>query len=772
MMELSNLYLYNYNNYFNKEVKVENTLGGYGEPVATLGSTNFKPNNGISTDHIINEDFSSIQPDYLVVTDLYNSIDSRWFVTSCTRTRKDQYRLALLRDVMADFYPNVLDSTCFIERGNLPSTDDMIFNSEGVSFNQIKKGETLLYDRTGTPWLIGYLPTNSQLITEQQTVSVVADNTQVLTGGYDEVKDWADNPKRCVYSSDALFKTASDISHGGTEYSITTVTVPSYISGATASKEEGKTLDTTIRYASGSSTASIRSACLGCAEQRIFVSSNLSGLYQSAGELLPPSAGITFANKYRNAVVSDTQGNFFRVGVEEILHTEKQTYDLREINPGTYEGCLEYLEGRPEFSGHIRYNNDLPSGIQLLINIVSEYRVTLQPISVGTYHVKFSNTAYLPEDAPYYMIAMPYNRENLQLMVKIGEKGASNVLDIQVLPYCPEWRRFNEDGTLISAGDVNKNFEYIKKADGSTAGYMFYCTATNFTLDIPFNIPLKDPKIQSNCDVYRLCSPNGNGQFEFDVAMNGGVDYINVDCTYRPYDPYIHLNPNFGRMYGQDYNDFRGLILGGDFSIPMVSDRWAEYITNNKNYANIFDREIQNLKTTQRYGRLSEILSGVVGIAQGAGAGALAGSIIPGAGTAIGAAAGGVLSAAGMIGDVAINDALRAEQLSVKEDLWNMQLQNIQAIPQSVSKTGCLTYNNKLVPYVEYYTCSEAEKQALREKIYWTGMSVGRVGKVREFYNMGDKPYVQGSLIHIDINNDLQIVNRINEVLQGGVYFG
>ena len=52
----------------------------------------------------------------------------------------------------------------------------------------------------------------------------------------------------------------------------------------------------------------------------------------------------------------------------------------------------------------------------------------------------------------------------------------------------------------------------------------------------------------------------------------------------QPYQPYIHLNPNFGSLYGEDFNDARGLILGGDFSIATLSNEWKNYETQNKNY--------------------------------------------------------------------------------------------------------------------------------------------------------------------------------------------
>ena len=113
-------------------------------------------------------------------------------------------------------------------------------------------------------------------------------------------------------------------------------------------------------------------------------------------------------------------------------------------------------------------------------------------------------------------------------------------------------------------------------------------------------------KIENECDMYRLCSPNYTGVFEFNLAKNGGLDYIEVDCTYKPYNPYIKLNPNFKRLYGNDFNDQRGLICGGDFSLPQLSNSWANFQLNNKNYQLTFDREIQSMEISNRYQRVSD----------------------------------------------------------------------------------------------------------------------------------------------------------------------
>lgn len=88
------------------------------------------------------------------------------------------------------------------------------------------------------------------------------------------------------------------------------------------------------------------------------------------------------------------------------------------------------------------------------------------------------------------------------------------------------------------------------------------------------NSLIEDIKASNECDTYRLCSPNYNGVFEFSVAKNGNnVNGFHADCTYRPYNPYIYVHPNFSGLYKQNYEDARGLICGGEFSLGILNDQ-------------------------------------------------------------------------------------------------------------------------------------------------------------------------------------------------------
>ena len=211
----------------------------------------------------------------------------------------------------------------------------------------------------------------------------------------------------------------------------------------------------------------------------------------------------------------------------------------------------------------------------------------------------------------------------------------------------------------------------------------------------PVQLTATDVKISNECDMYRLCSPNYNGQFEFSLAKNGNIDYFNVDCSYRPFNPYIHVNPNFNKLYGKDFNDARGLVCGGDFSLTQITSAWANYELNNKNYQKIFDRNIQNLEVTQDVERQQQIV-GTIASALGAGisTGTTIGSISSGPlGAAVGLGTSAVSLTAGMV-DYQLSEKLRNEAIDYRVDQFGYQLGNIKALPYGLSKREYL-YQSK-----------------------------------------------------------------------------
>lgn len=87
-----NLYLLQYNNYYNRTFKKEDNLISYlpynlqGTLIQSpIQNVNFIPNDGVMTEQIINWDGAS--PDYMLAVAENGSIVSRWFVVESVRLR-------------------------------------------------------------------------------------------------------------------------------------------------------------------------------------------------------------------------------------------------------------------------------------------------------------------------------------------------------------------------------------------------------------------------------------------------------------------------------------------------------------------------------------------------------------------------------------------------------------------------------------------------------------------------------------------------------------
>lgn len=527
---------------------------------------------------------------------------------------------------------------------------------------------------------------------------------------------------------------------------------------------------------------------------------------------------LIYKNQYRAVLRRDVIADNYDAVIEAPVFIEKATITdktdpaiFNSENMGfnqikTSETLLKDLSNISWLVGYV------PSDFDLNNDIEFEFHGT-------TYTVFAPSNAMIADNMPFKVFALPFEDINCYQAQTIGGEttiyettlskdlaavfattlsasiGSGKVFDVQVLPYCPLRLA---DGSCVFTPDVSGeylgkyeipltnyipgtlfNFDYIhKKTDANQftncKQLIFWNVNNKFTFDITYTIPLpdkaEDMKVKNECDMWRLCSPNFQGQFEFNAMKNGGVTKFNVDCLYQPFSPYIHINPDFGSLYGEDFNDARGLICSGDYSLPQETNAWTNYVQNNKNYQASFDRQIQNMETMNKYQMISQGVSAGVGALQGAGTGAFIGGGLGLAGGPIGAVAGGLASAYGGILDTIMLANQQKETLDYTKDQFNFNMQNIKAMPNSISKTNPITNNNKIFPVLEYYTCKDIEKQALKDKLEYNGMTIGRIGKIKDWL-LTTESYIKGKLIMLDssIEEDYHTVVEIAQELDKGI---
>lgn len=820
-MAMATLMLLQYNNYYNRTIKGPLiTYGQYSQYTvkynnseydsngnrSVITNINFNPEDDIETEHVVN--WAGDVPNYVVViTDPAGiAINSRWFVIYHKRSRSGQLILGLRRDVVADYYNSVINAETFIEKATIsnPETNNLIFNNEDMSFNQIKQSEYLIKDQSQCPWIVAYCASKNADGTVKEYEANISQRSIPSAHEFTEA-EWNDITSYGYSSPFVGFTNAPTFRmwgrvpgeyYDGTSdlqwYRLTTVNAVTEIAKVTNDSVKGQFTN--------------KSTMMQC-------SNKMNQIYPTLWHTYTDNyvgVNTTMENirtQYQNQTVSVRLNNgtikYYTLKFYSKATQSKTIYLSAYAQTPPIDNILQYVRNNLEqyYSSWLATGASIVSRVPTISVTYETYWVTASEITDTTVTNKITIQAdrYHLVDAPYDMFCMPYS-DDLQVKTNTGTLSASRALafdalsslalkyagasggiyDVQILPYCPV---VNSTITTVNGKltiDVstlgNKAYSIItNSATSAGSAYILHCTQSSFIrqVSLPNPVVIQDYKVESQCDMYRLCSPNYNGVFEFNAAKNGGLTTLNLVCTYKPYDPYIKVFPTFGRLYGNvpENGDARGLICGGDFSLPIVTSAWEEYQLQNKNFQASFDRQIQNMEINNSIQREKEMWQGIAGIVGGGVGGAVAGAKVGGAaGAYVGGLVGTLAGTTGYIVDRNLNQKARQEAIDYTRDQFGYALGNIQALPQALSKSSAIVADNKFFPFLEYYTCSELEKQALRDKIKYNGMTVMVVGKITD-YLQGEPTYIKGKIIRLTNNTvDAKIVSAIAEEINKGVF--
>ena len=781
--------LSNYNNYYNRTYKRNDTYQEYINASASniLGiekSYNFNIKDGVNLDHIFNVDSNVDEPNYcLLLNETDNSIASRWFVLEWEKVRGNQYHAILRRDLLADNYEAITTAPCFIEKGYVGPEDSAIFNKENITVNQIKTSETLLKDDSKTAWIVGYIAQDHPALSDKQfTLDPEVDMT--ITGNFSdwEYASWCDgNPHTTIDESNVenivrYVLRANQIRefqfNANTNKSFNSVANDSWLVSSTGSKTAQQVLDDYTN-----------SNWIG----NIYWTTVLDKIYLDNSSYANSTVMSTLNSLIGKRVqFSDGVYEFNIVTSSDV--TGWKYWDNGNLYNYLYSTVLTDLQ---ELGGSISVVTRYPVAYYLnLTNFIITAR-KLQNIQ-GTYTYSISQSVRKLDDAPYKMFCMPYYTgqytyrfsvdgssyidvdKDVQMAwaISIAKELGKSLYDLQILPYCPISNWEMATNRAISSKDKTVDIDYVvlKGASDLNYGYCSFCDISSKEQFLKYPVEVLDYKIENQCDMYRLCSPNYASVFEFNAARNGGIEGYNVRYTYKPYQPFINVAPKFGKLYGKDFKDNRGLILSGDFSLPIVTEAWINYQLQNKNYQLAFDRQIENMEVNYGWQRAQGIANAVVGTIQGGTTGAMAGGMVGGpAGAAAGVLLGTGAAIAGGALDLTMQQSLHNEALDFAKDNFGFQLGNIKALPNTLNKVSSIVANSKLFPFVEYYTCTKEERQAFHDKLTYNGMTIGRIGKIEKFLNPGDiQTYVKGQLIRLEGKHDTHEINEIaNEFMKG-----
>ena len=768
---------------------------------------------------------------YCLVLDSTNYIVSRWWIMDIVRQTNGIYRFTLKRDVVGECVANDIfmsQGRIYVEKGHLNDSDPMIVNDEGLRFNQIKTRDQLLFtgieevnESRAVGYVVGYFKNDAPVVNASIAGKATPQNYVTLSN---------------ISSATSIPESTLILMITGTvpvvigNFNFTYGTWDGILSHwksdifLRTSDWKSGTLPPTFAFSWEHAVAQVYSNGDSLGSSYYFAGDIVEVLNSQSSYLIKSNIQAVVQHDIPTEVII-TQEQF-----ETLQSFEGQTLYYN----GDYYDSISFVLGgetnHPEVVISYEENSFFDDLIRDAITrartrdpqgqynelenweIYLNYKVRQVGFNLGLPNQNIGFSVTIPtshntlRDAPYSMFVIPYGEidqvvynnnpldtasgkypskeEILALATEIGRQlGAGengNLLDLQLLPFMPNEKEY----VVYSAGSVaifmkgktaGQDYAKIRNGDNEECGAVFFPSISNFSFAIRNPLSLEHSmKIDSQCCFYRLCSPNYSGVFEFNLAKDGGTIYnFYVDCTYKPFNPFIRVSPEFKFLYGTNYKDGRGLIFGGDFSLPQISDPWINYQLNNKNFASIFSREIENLDFTQKQEALKEQITLGTGIVGGTAAGAAAGAKIGGgygaiAGAVIGLGAG----SAGAYIDSRLNSERRAETKDFAIDRFNLSLGNIQAMPNSLAKSSAYNITSKIFPFLEFYTCTDREIRALEDKITYDGMSVGRIGTISEFMGGNDNlHYFKGQVIRAEgIDEDNHFLSVLYEEIAKGVY--
>lgn len=823
--------LHNFNNYYNRIVKRFDRVADYTNAVGSenwaqrgttavtaggYGPVNFNINDGITADITYNyTDAQDWEPDYVLACEENSQglyvIKYRFFVLEAVRTRKYQYKLTLRRDLIADNYGAVLDAPMYIEKAIINDNNDpYLFQSEGMAYNQIKdEPEILLQDVSKSAWIVGYMAKPSTAIND--IVGTVNVNADYVTSNIDT---WmtANLPNSIVYNaSDWEVKWAYKYLNTNTKISVSTSLSKDnssisgdYISGSTSLK-----LVSTFNDDNNEVATNMRAILSNKPTALSTHFNSYLGTVNNFG-VITESTAAQLLSKNNKIVYDSTAGKYYRITVST-NYFEAGHYHYNIVNSGDSQPLFSTINSwitPTYFTATGTGNNYSAQGSGYYIDNAEQVHTitatkTLMAEPAVEYKTSIPTTVKKVTDAPYCMFAIPLNgmvyaldntaydnnttEINIAIANGIINALADNLYDIQLLPYCPKQANISyyyptptSDPVpyikLISGVGhdvVNEDYTYIKTGNNN-CGVILWCTEAKGTFNILKNISggdtALDTKVINETEMWRLCSPNYNSAYEFNAAKNGGITAFNVDYEYKPYTPYIHLNPWFNKLYGADTNDARGLVCAGDFSLPNWTSRYQEYLVNNKNYQQMFDRQIESMDIMHGIDKEQRNWQSLAGVIGGAVGGAKIGAAGGGIGSAVGAVAGAAVGVVGASIDWKLQEARYSEQKSLAIDNFDMSVDNIKARPNVLTKVSAYNPNNKLFPFIEHYHATEAEVDALKDKLKYNGMSVNRIGKIMD-YLQSDYSFIKGKLIRLENSNmEFHEQMELAKELQQGVF--
>ena len=810
-----NLYLLQYNNYYNRVVKKLNTLEAYQDYlVAKIMDLNIDIKDSINTTIVINYKEQLDTPNYLLIEDKVRNVVTRWFVIECTMIRGLQYSLAIRRDVIADYFDEIMRSPCIIQKGWVSNNNVLVFNKEPQNFNKIKKSELLIKDYTESAWIVGFIDRNAKYEengTPKKIYSAYKENDIMVDFDYGtlptSVTDYMaigsatptsyktapiTNVNDCVVKFPFNFqewKMSNNLGcYNGDYYS--------YITGESANVKsiskfsfigESKTAISNGFYANiendmdytptnvptvrrennlTPSFAQTKSQIKRITDNMIpKIESELSLSYANNKFNLDSVSYNNFMESYAGKIC-EISGVYYRVeDVEDDV--VELTWTSNSKNP--FKDCYltddqlyqirenAYMSYIPNLTPDNLSNTDFK-----IYGVTHKHYLKLTQITTDTFTTLPTTRNHL-YDAPYDMFVMPYSDD--------FKYGFNNTL-------------YTTDKDLY----LNLAIEISKVLAGAVYDIQIvpYCPFVwlqdsgldpdNFVWDFSLLNAVEIYKTVEGVDTvvghYYFSTISCDKQYVSEnrselTFLFANPSYKEITCL----NQYILCSPNeeakwefnpamnkgvYGWNYSFDYKPYASYV--------KLQPVW-KYLYGNESYNGLTDKRglvyNGNYSITQLTDAWQTYIQNNKNYQQ----------IFD---TEISAqikkfdmnqkaqwetvgyrnfSFNPIKSILGIVGENKQMDFDREVfnvDLSAKRDLFNYQLDNIQSLPNTLKKISSINIDFRLYPFVEIYSCTEQEKSIFRDDIRWNGMTIMAPGYIEDYIDPNNETFIKATLIRFD----------------------
>ncbi len=777
-----NLYLLEYNNYYNRVLKVleYDDISSITKKV-TYTDYNFDFNDGLTTKIIVNlYDYIASQLNYVFAKNTHRQeagvgihLYSRWFILGIKKMRTGQYELYLKRDLLADYKSEIMSAPCFVEKGYCNIDDPAFFNDEHIDVNRIITKETPIKDEMGLPWIVAYITkgtgwesttpikyNNGERQTPYATFFSTASALNMMGNGY-------------YYNTDKSAKFEMIVS--GYEGSTATTAVTKYYQFET--NTSGTTLKLGIKSLYGATTYSYGKTI----SQPIY--SYSTNLRDYACQAIGVNYVSVLPGDQYNGKIVKCGDSYYKVKVsytsETVTKTASFTTALNLYN-AIQKNMLTYLPSTVSTTGTFGIRCVALKCTVTLTEVYQYNQYSTYLTSDRNHCDSFDILATpLPKELYYFRTngstdrAVSVSAEKL-IMSFYGSLSeylsTERVYDVQVIPYNPIPSLYT--GVRLDLSALTSGEDFI--VDGSSTFPILYLTNNNIEtiIENTDNASL-NPDIQKEYFLsrkFRLIAPNFSNTYDLPVYENKGINSFHVDMTLLPYQSYLRIRPTFQYLNGIEEDDSRGLVVGGSLSLTQLSSAWANYQYSNMNYEAIQNTSIEFTKYQYELQNKKNLISGVANAVSNGISGAVGGGLVGGIPGAIG---GGITSLAtstiGLGLDQKYDRELQAKTLDYTKDMYQLNLGNIKGQTPTLSKLTALNVCYKWWPYIEQSDCTETELNAIWNKLKYNGMTINRIGKLEDFTRKGYECYIKGKIIRLELEN-FEIVNAIAEEVNQGFY--